>query len=73
MEHNITKNGRGALHNTLETIPRGDEIIYHIGEYAGGPHKKDAMALYLAGECLLFQRKVGPGQFAYIARKPLKL
>lgn len=73
MEHNITKDRRGALHNILDTIPRGDEVIYHIGEYAGGYHKTDAMDLCLAGKCILYQRKVEPGKFHYIARKPLKL
>ena len=73
MEHNITRDRRGALHNIFDTIPRGDQVIYHIGEYAAGYHKADAMELYLSGKCILFQRKLGPGKFAYVARKPLKL
>ena len=32
-----------------------------------------AMELYNQGKCILFQRKLGPGKFAYVARKPLKL
>jgi hypothetical protein len=72
MEHNITKEHRGTLHTVLDQIKRGDEVIYHIGAYASGCHKADALELYNAGKCILFQRKLGPGQFAYVARKPLK-
>jgi hypothetical protein len=73
MEYNIVKDQRGVLHTMLESMKRGDEVVYHIGEYAGGKHKADALELYNQGKCILFQRKLGPGKFAYIARKPLKL
>jgi len=72
MEHNITKEQRGTLHTVLESIKRGDEVIYHVGEYASGKHKADALDLYNQGKCILYQRKLGDGNFAYIARKPLK-
>ena len=73
MEYNIVKDQRGVLHIMLDSMKRGDEVVYHIGEYAGGKHKADAMELYNQGKCILFQRKLGPGKFAYVARKPLKL
>jgi hypothetical protein len=57
----------------IGSIKRGDEVIYHIGAYASGCHKADALELYNAGKCILFQRKLGPGKFAYVARKPLKV
>lgn len=72
MEHNIIKEQRGTLHTVLDSIKRGDEVIYHIGEYASGKHKADALDLYNQGKCILYQRKLGDGKFAYIARKPLK-
>lgn len=72
-QYNITKDQRGVLHTMLESMKRGDEVIYHIGEYAAGKHKADALELYQQGKCLLYQRKLGAGKFAYIARKPLKV
>jgi hypothetical protein len=54
-------------------MQRGDEVVYHIGEYASGKHKADALQLYKEGKCILYQRKLGAGKFAYIARKPIKL
>lgn len=47
----------------------GDEIIYRVGEHAGGPHRRDAFRAEQRGVCLLYQRRVG-AIFAYIARKP---
>ena len=73
MEYNIVKDQRGVLRIMLDSVKRGDEVVYHIGEYAAGKHKLDAMELYNQGKCILFQRKLGPGKFAYVARKPLKL
>jgi hypothetical protein len=72
MEYNIVKDQRGTLHTVLDSIKRGDEVVYHIGEYASGKHKADALELYNQGKCILYQRKLGDGKFAYIARKPLK-
>lgn len=46
----------------------GDEVIYCIGEYAHGPHRRDALEAAQFGLCLLYQRRIGP-LFAYIARK----
>ena len=73
MEYNIVKDQRGVLHTMLDSMKRGDEVVYHIGEYAAGKHKADALELYNQGKCILYQRRLGPGKFAYIARKPIKL
>jgi len=69
MNQDITGEKRGFFGRTLEEIAVGDTITYHIGEYAQGPHKSDAFIASNDGLCLLFQRKLGGGQFAYIAYK----
>lgn len=48
----------------------GDEVVYHVGGHAGGPHRRDAFEAQEAGHCLLYQRRMGESSFAYIARKP---
>jgi hypothetical protein len=72
MEYNIVKDQRRTLRTVLDSIKRGDEVVYHIGEYCSSKHKADALELYNQGKCILYQRKLGAGKFAYIARKPLK-
>ena len=69
MNHDITKEKGGFFGRKLNEIPVGDTITYHVGEYVKGPHKADAMNAYEAGLCLLYQRKLGDGQFAYTAYK----
>lgn len=65
----IRAEGKGMFLLTLATAKVGDEIIYHIGEHAGGLHKADAMRACGAGLCFLYQPKLGDRQFAYVARK----
>lgn len=65
----ISKRPEGILHVTLDEVMAGDEIIYHIGYYAAGPHKKPAYLLYEQGKCVLYQRKQEDGMFQYIAQK----
>lgn len=67
----ITKQRTGMFVHALADAQPGDEIIYRVGEYAGGCHKHDAAAAAEAKLCLLYQRRDGK-LFAYIARKPLK-
>lgn len=67
----ITKQGRGMFGRALDEAHPGEEIVYHIGEHAAGPHKRDALAASEAGQCLLYQRRVGD-LFAYVAKKPSK-
>ena len=66
----ITKDRAGMFMMALANAEPGDEVLYHIGGYAGGGHKKDAFKAEKAGHCLLYQRRMGEGRFAYIARKP---
>jgi len=65
----IRAESRGMFLRTLASAVPGDEIIYHIGEHAGGYHKADALNAMEAGRCILYQRRLAPRQFAYIARK----
>jgi len=66
----ITKDSTGMFLVALANAEPGDEVLYHIGGHAGGGHKKDAFKAEKAGHCLLYQRRMGEGRFAYIARKP---
>lgn len=67
----ITKERKGMFGRALANAQPGDEIVYHVGEHAGGTHKHDALTMSYGGKCLLYQRRVG-SLFAYIARKPKK-
>lgn len=67
----ITKQRMGMFVHALADAEPGDEIIYHLGEYAGGCHKHDAAAAAEAKLCILYQRRAEK-LFAYIARKPHK-
>ena len=68
-EINIAREGAGTFPVALAEALPGDEIVYHIGRHAGGPHKSDAGKAYEEGRCLLYQRRLGPGLFKYCARK----
>jgi len=68
-EINIIKDGKGSFPNTLQEAEAGDDIIYHIGKYAAGPHKSDALQAALEGKCFIFQRRLGDELFAYVAVK----
>lgn len=65
----ISKRPAGLLPLTLDEAEVGDEIIYHIGYYAAGPHRKEAYVLYEQGKCVLYQRKLDGGFYEYIAQK----
>jgi len=65
----ITQEQRGMFHVALDAANPGDEIIYHIGEHAKGPHKKHALDSAMFGICMIYQRRLDYGQFAYIALK----
>jgi len=68
-EINIVKFGEGSFPVTLQEAEAGDEIVYHVGPFASGPHKSDALRAALDGSCFILQRKMGNGKFAYIAVK----
>jgi 4-hydroxyphenylpyruvate dioxygenase-like putative hemolysin len=65
----VSKRPAGLLGLMLEEAEIKDEVIYHVGYYAAGPHKKDAYELYKQGKCVLYQRKQENGFFQYIAQK----
>ena len=66
----ITKERQGMFLLVLANAEPGDEIVYHVGEHAAGAHKRDALMTAEGGHCILYQRRMGEGSFAYIARKP---
>jgi hypothetical protein len=68
-EINILKDGKGSFPVTLQEAEVGDEIVYHIGRYASGPHKADALQAALDGKCFIFQRRMEDDVFAYVAVK----
>ena len=67
--HDVSKRPEGLFSVAMAEAQAGDEVVYHVGPHAGGPHKRDAAAAYEAGKCVLYQRKLGGGRFEYIAKK----
>ena len=67
--HNVNKRPQGMFSVVMAEAAVGDEIIYHVGQYAAGPHKKEAFTTYCDGKCTLYQRKLGDGLFEYVAQK----
>jgi hypothetical protein len=68
-EINVSKQSQGAFDIALRDAEAGDEIVYHIGPYADGHHKRDALRAALDGRCFIFQRKISDEMFSYIAVK----
>ena len=68
-EINILKDPKGSFPDILQQSEAGDEIVYHIGNYASGPHKSDALSAALEGKCFIFQRRLGDELFSYVAVK----
>lgn len=69
VEISIARQGKGTFPTSLEEAEVGDEIIYHVGKYASGPHKDDALQAALNGKCFIFQRRLGQELFSYVAVK----
>jgi hypothetical protein len=67
--HNVSKRPQGLFSVVMAEAAVGDEVIYHVGPHAAGPHKKEAFITYSDGKCTLYQRRVGDGLFEYIAQK----
>ena len=63
---------RDAFSNALKETKYGDKINYHIGQYAGGPFRLDALMANQAGLVNVVQKKVGEGLFQYIAQRTKK-
>jgi len=60
------------FYEALTLTRAGDTILYHRGEFAGGMHKKNAMAAQEAGLVALVQRRIGPEKFEYMAQRTKK-
>jgi hypothetical protein len=67
--HDISRRPEGLFSVVFSEAAAGDEVIYHVGPHAAGPHKKEAYEAYTNGKCVLYQRKLGNGRFEYIAKK----
>tara|TARA_R110001606_G_scaffold338724_1_gene486796 strand:- start:163 stop:432 length:270 start_codon:yes stop_codon:yes gene_type:complete len=63
---------RDAFSNALKQTKYGDKINYHIGQYAGGPFRLDALMANQAGLVSVVQKKIGEGLFQYIAQRTKK-
>jgi hypothetical protein len=63
---------RDAFSNALKQTKYGDKINYHIGQYAGGPFRLDALMANQAGLVNVVQKKIGEGLFQYIAQRTKK-
>lgn len=68
----ISKDRKAAFNQVLADCNPGDEIIYHVGQNAIGPHKHLAMSAFEAGLCDLYQRKLEKFRYQYIAKKRRK-
>ena len=64
--------GRMKFADALKATKYGDTIIYHVGGYAGGKHKHDALAASAGGLVALVQKKLGKSHFQYLAQRSKK-
>ena len=74
---NICAEGASGFRDALNKTFRGDTIIYHVCDYAGGRFKREALEAQDEGLVALVQRKLGNSLFQYEAqrtgrRKPKK-
>jgi hypothetical protein len=65
----ITHEGKGAFASALGKAQVGDEIIYHIGEYAAGEHKRVAMASHGRVYAFCISAKRGHGGLSTSPRR----
>jgi hypothetical protein len=56
----------------LQNTRYGDVIIYHVGEFASGKHKYNALLASQGGLVSLVQKKLGNYKFQYIAQRSKK-
>lgn len=68
-EISITNEPEGALAQAISDAARGDRIVYHVGAFCAGRHKRDAAKASEAGAGLLCCRRVRDGVFAYMVVK----
>ena len=65
----ITKEKNGIFWTALADAHKGDRIIYHVGQHCGGVHKRDASLAQAKDHVLLFCKRLGRSEFAYMAIK----
>ena len=58
--------------DALQNTRYGDVIIYHVGEFAAGKHKHNALAAWHKGFVELVQKKLGRSKFQYRAQRTQK-
>lgn len=68
-QQDISRDSRAVFANVLAECAPGDEVIYHVGANAIGPHKRAALSASDAGLCDLYQRKLAKYCYQYVARK----
>jgi len=68
-QQDISRDSRAVFGKVLAECAPGDEVIYHVGANAIGPHKNAAMGAFDAGLCDLYQRKLAKFLYQYVARK----
>tara|TARA_R110000803_G_scaffold1880_2_gene6218 strand:+ start:1174 stop:1407 length:234 start_codon:yes stop_codon:yes gene_type:complete len=64
--------GKMKFDDALKATKYGDTIIYHVGEYAGGKHKHEALAAAGGGLVALVQKRLGKNKFQYLAQRSNK-
>jgi hypothetical protein len=64
--------GTMKFDDALKATKYGDTIIYHVGGYAGGKHRHDALAAAGGGLVALVQKRLGRNNFQYLAQRTNK-
>ena len=64
--------GKMKFDAALKATKYGDTIIYHVGGYAGGKHRHDALAAAGGGLVALVQKRLGKRNFQYLAQRSKK-
>ena len=64
--------GRMKFDEALKSTRYGDTIIYHVGGYAAGKHKHDALAAAAGGLVALVQKRLGRNNFQDLAQRTNK-
>ena len=65
----ISDKGVGAWQEAISKTVPGDQIVYHKGAFCAGNHRRAAMEASNRKLVCLVQRKVGSGEFHYIAQR----
>ena len=68
----VGERNKNAFNEAVRLCQPGDKIIYHVGLFAGGHFKADAMDAYRAGKVTLYTKRLshqGGNRFQYIAER----